>query len=79
MADILLSVLRDTLGLLCPTCLMKPTRLLFPLCTYTQTSFETSGKSLGISGCSHNIFSFLAYFCGSKSGSMFVDAEGGKE
>lgn len=31
----------------------------------------------GSGGCSHNILSLLAFFCDSKSGTMFVDAEGG--
>ena len=49
-------------------------------CTHTDTqTFEKSSKLLGGAGCSHNIVSFLAFFSGSKSGSMFVDAAGGME
>lgn len=49
----------------------------------THTHRRTRGQRLrravnylAVGGCSHNIVSFLAFFCGSKSGSMFVDAEG---
>lgn len=31
----------------------------------------------GSGGCSQNIVSLLAFFSGSKSGAVFVDAEGG--
>ncbi len=46
--------------------------------TRTRTTFASS-KLLGGGGCSHNIVSLLAFFWSSKSGSMFVDAEGGME
>lgn len=54
-------------------------RRLEPTPTSARTHTHTHGKDelLGGRGCSHNIFSLLAFFCGSKSGSMFVDAEGG--
>ena len=47
--------------------------------THSWKTFETISKWLGGGGCSHNNVSLLAFFCGSKSGSMFVDAEGGME
>ena len=47
--------------------------------THSWKMFETISKWLGGGGCSHNNVSLLAFFCGSKSGSMFVDAEGGME
>lgn len=46
---------------------------------HSRRDSETSSKFFGRGGCSHNIVSLLAFFCGSKSGWMFVDVEGGLE
>lgn len=40
---------------------------------------EEGRELFGSGSCSHNIVSLLAFFCGSKSGTVFIDAKGGME
>lgn len=46
---------------------------------HKYTLLEEGRELLGSGGCSHNIVSLLAFFWGSKSGTVFVDAKGGME